>query len=463
MEDKFFNTYKRKLEELQGEVDDDIWKNISSAIESDNPLQEKTDSKKPLSFWAFSLILLFLFIGFFLYLTVNKNDHSRSLSQNSTSAIYPNQVSFILDSVSIPHKRTKNNINSGVPTNNKESIISIVKTGINSNAKAIKTSNIITKNGGLKDSSNQHFSNATKYQVAHKFNSKVKTNDQSNKGETSKTFNPDDNTFLKNTNQPITDTSNYFTSTDAVYMTSKTLTKLNEDSLPNMNLEFPPSAYSYKTLLDSSLKSTTKDYKKIGLGISLVGYTPWLLNHTTYNSFDKNKSEILDFSYGSTVSIFACYLLKKHTLQAEMIFNHKNKQSYQTYSSGHTYKKVLLMQYSQVNLICKMQISSIKRNSCLSREINFLPGASYLQLNSSHNSTNNHTENVTKHYSKHNFALIAGVEYQLKIRNFLIATSIRTNIGINNIYTGSATIPKEFNKTYYSGLLLTGSLGYLIK
>lgn len=414
MEEEFYSSYKRKLDNVSGRPDDDVWKNISEAISESRTLPER--KRRGI---GFILVFFLTLSSFILYLFTTGHLNNAQLAIND----YHNNRK-ISDQVNYPASRQTKS-----PLQNQ---FSHTKPAASSQeADAIQSASKVSQ-----QRSDEYLRPAPKTSPLKKSYSK---------------------------NVQVSDLPALSGSEDFLSIASKSITLITPP--------LPESAINFTTISIQPQDTGRRDtilahgaYKKgMAVGASFVGHNPWLLNYVTRNAFDRSKPEILDFSLNYSLSAFVMFSVRKSTFQAECIFNQKAEQSYQTYSEGHSFNKSLLLKYTQFNLIDKLSLFKRNKPGFFSHNINFLCGISYGYLNSASRKINDYTENVTQSYYRNSYGVIAGTEYQVGMNRFFFTTSIRANIGVTNIYAGNPFLPKDLNQTYNSGFSFVGSIGYRIK
>ncbi|MHB8261190.1 MAG: hypothetical protein ACYDCN_11405 [Bacteroidia bacterium] len=431
MSKSFYNSYKDKLSKLSEEPTDDVWENIiSKAINADEHAPKEKKKRRGLVVFVILLSITLLSSLLLLLTPIAKSGYGLQIADNNNLQKLPLKSVLV---EAIPTKRIiKSSNKKGVATDNSSTLTSSLKNNFTKNIESKNTTSPTTgkKHSVSKQSANEIFA----------------TQSESNEDqENSALINDDGN------NSSVIIPIELVKISDIKIPTEIKATLADKDNLP--------------LIKDSVAEKIKPQIKQGGLavGLSYVCNNPWLLNYVTYNSFDKNKPEIMKSSFNSSFLVFATYSVKKLNIQLECIFNNKYEQNYQTYSEGHAYKKELSLSYTQFNLIDKFNFLNKQKNSLLSYQLNFLTGAGYGYLNSAQKYTNNNVENVAAKYSNSNITLITGIEYQLKLNRWLFSTSLRGNFGVNNIYKGDIVVPQDLNKTYNSGLYVTCGIGYLIK
>lgn len=245
--------------------------------------------------------------------------------------------------------------------------------------------------------------------------------------------------------------------------------QIREVSLSSGHTEqFPEPSFSIKMVTLPSIRDTDSikcpaEKPSIVFGLAGEYSNSWILNNVTYTMFNQNKPDISTPYFKPSFMVFVSFTHKKINLQAEININSRIGQSYQTYSDGYAYKKELQLSYFQFNLFNKLNIRTRQNSFGIKTKINFLAGLTYGRLLSATQTINYNKESVTNQYCKNDLAVLLGFEYRLQYKRFEFSTSLRTNIGVVDIFSGNINLPAELNRTYSSSVYLTGGIGYVFQ
>lgn len=263
----------------------------------------------------------------------------------------------------------------------------------------------------------------------------------------------------------------------------QTVSLSNSQPIPNafdstLVLQQIPIFLSLMVPLQVTLSEKRDSVKPVNLS-DLIDYTPkknlvignsftlsntWLLNSDTYNGFDKNNLNQTNFSFGNAYAALLGYSFSnKYTLQAEWLINNKQEQDYVIYCEGKQLQKQIKINYTNFNLLIKKKGNERTLKNKWPVTLNYIAGIQYGRIKSISRTVNDKTKLITHRYKKNNYGIILGAEYQLTIKQlWLVSAGIRADIGLRNIYAGTATIPTSFNRTYNSSLGINVGVSYII-
>jgi hypothetical protein len=257
------------------------------------------------------------------------------------------------------------------------------------------------------------------------------------------------------------------------------------DETKSTNLIFPSTLSRFNPLViyanvpSSTIDSALKlNYSKLTKSESLIpkthymtvgtAYTfsnSWLLNADTYNGLRKNRHEQTFLSFGRSYSIYGNYSLSpKFDVQAEWLIDNLQTQNNTSYVNGKTINKGVALNYTHLNIVGKKKNERLVLHGTLPISINYLTGLQMGYLKSSKQVINGETSSNLNQYTKLNYSFILGVESSILIRNvWVVSSSLRSVIGVHNIYTGTVALPSNLNRTYNSSLGIHVGLGYRFK
>lgn len=200
------------------------------------------------------------------------------------------------------------------------------------------------------------------------------------------------------------------------------------------------------------------------IGASFAYSNSWLLNNDTYEGLNRNNLNQTNLSFGNSYAVLLGYdLSDKFAIQTEWSINNKQEQDYVRYREGKEIQKNIEINYTHFNLLVKKKEMKSAFNNRIPASLNYLAGIQYGYIKSISRTINGNTRSVENRYRKDNYTLVLGVEYQLIIKHlWVISSGVRADIGVRNIYAGSAIIPASFNRTYNSSIELNFGINYII-
>lgn len=200
-------------------------------------------------------------------------------------------------------------------------------------------------------------------------------------------------------------------------------------------------------------------------GVAFSIQNPWLLNHSTFNSFFKNSINEAVPGVGICYGVSAAYYFNKGwNINADLFMAAKYGQTYNAYNKGNYETEKINLNYKQINLYGVKRTDRQQKNKNLLPSFGPLFGINIKTLNYANKSINGFEKDVTEQYTKYDFGLLIGYEYSLSLRrDWLFSTSINGDVGLNNIYAGKGLESRAFNQTNNASIRWVFSVRYLIK
>jgi len=214
-----------------------------------------------------------------------------------------------------------------------------------------------------------------------------------------------------------------------------------------------------------SLQNEKKErtaFRKLYLGSTGQLANTWLLNDKTFSGLESSNLTASNASFGSNFGIFiGTNITEQVDLQLNINILVQNNQNYNEYINGHYVSDNMQLNYSQAALSLRYYFIS-KRFMQGEHGINL---GGYLGcLHNAYQIIDKETTNITGNYNALDYGVFLGYEYIIPVyRKLSFGTGVRTDYGLQNIYTGDEYIPGYMNKTYNASLNITFSLKYRIK
>lgn len=221
-------------------------------------------------------------------------------------------------------------------------------------------------------------------------------------------------------------------------------------------------------LISQSIKDSVKEKRNIDkfyLGGAFAIQNPWLLNHSTYNTFSKSSINESVLGLGVCYGISMLYYFKPNwAFSGNLFIQSRYGQTYNNYNNGTYENKKIRLNYKQLNL-CAVKGKEIQfKNKNFKMFSGPSMGVNFKHLTNANEKINDKESNTAEHYSRYDFGLLLGYESNLHIkRKWIFTFSLNGDFGLNNIYRGNGVEPKTFNQTHNSSLRLTCGMMYLIK
>jgi len=438
MEKDFLKQYKNKFNQLNSTPPDDAWENIANDLDIDEVWQgvdaelNKRDRRNS-AVKITATLALFVSLGGGLFLLTNKN-----VEKNKKQTVSQNTVASDLK-----EEKTKEEdiLSDGATTT---SALGAVSKSTGKNNLSITETKL---NNGLK-------------QKGENF---VVVNSRKNNGN-SKSLTPEYDVLTPLNNTGNSD--NAINRATEKNMLMATIAPLFAQLTTN-NIDITDSLIHQK-INDSVYRGANKfeatDAHSFIVGIAFANANTWLLNNDTYNGLKAGTLSRTVFSYGKSYTVLIGYnLSNKYCLQTEWVINNTHHQKYVDYKQGHEVSRDLKVDYTQLNVLMKKKNEAYHFGNKLKTSFNFLAGLNYSYVKSFTEQTDESVNSIKNDYRNNQYNLILGLEYQVFIRqSWIVSSGIRTNIGLQNIYKGTSTVPSGFNKTYDSSLGLNVGISYQI-
>ncbi|MGZ3866466.1 MAG: hypothetical protein ACXVC6_07265 [Bacteroidia bacterium] len=213
-------------------------------------------------------------------------------------------------------------------------------------------------------------------------------------------------------------------------------------------------------------KSNPNDlFRGFYAGVVYSANNIWLLNNQTFNGFKSTSFDQTNINSGSAYGIAAGQSINHNWLaELNVYFNSHQGQTYHVYEEGRYLSKNVSLNYTVFNLSFKQRKAGFTKFKKLARSHGIIAGINYGYLKSASNIYNERTEITINNYNLTDLGLRLGYGYELLVcRKLLLSGCLQTNIGLNNIYSGTELIPGSFNRTHNAGIGLELGIKYLLK
>jgi len=442
MEKDFLNWYKRKFNQLNVPPPDDAWENIANDLDMDEVWQgvdaelNKRDRRKTAAKLTAALAL-FVSLGGGLFLLTNKN-----VEKNKNQTVSQNTVAG-----NLKEKKTKQeDVLSDVETTTTSALVAVSKsTGKNNlSVPETKPDTKSEQKGENLIAENLSTNNRNSKSLIYKHNVLTSLNGAD----------ISDNALNSATGKNMLMT--------AIAPLFAQLT-INDNGITD-SLIYQKINDSVHTKNTGANTFEATDAHSFIIGVAFASANTWLLNNDTYNGLKAGTLNRTLFSYGKSYAVLVGYnLSNKYCLQTEWVINNTHNQQYVDFKQGHQVSRDLKVDYTQLNVLMKKKNEMYHFGNKLKTSFNFLAGLNYSYVKSFTEQTDESVNSIKNNYKNNQYNLILGLEYQVFIRqSWIISSGIRTNIGLQNIYKGTSTVPSAFNKTYDSSIGLNIGIGYKI-
>jgi len=230
-------------------------------------------------------------------------------------------------------------------------------------------------------------------------------------------------------------------------------------SLTKIQPNTPDTNYALK---QSSIDSKFRGW--YGGGIYSINNV-WLLNNQTFNGLTSNTLDETNINSGNSYGVSAGYgFSNKWAAELNWYLQSHQGQTYHIYEEGKYLSKNISLNYTVVNLSLRQRKTGYTKWLSLLKSQGIIVGINYGYLKNAKEICGSTTEITNSNYHVSDFGLRFGYGYEILAYNkILFSAGLHTDIGLNNIYSGTDFIPGNFNRTHTASLGFQLGVKYLFR
>ncbi len=192
------------------------------------------------------------------------------------------------------------------------------------------------------------------------------------------------------------------------------------------------------------------------IGITGQFANTWMLNNKTISGLKSDELTFTDPSFGSNFGLQAgTGVTQRLGLRAEFFWMSRNRQTYREYVNGNFVSNDITLDYYAFKLLSRYNAGSYARP-------HYLLGGGYAGfMQQATQVVGGVSRQVENEYEKLDFGLIFGYEFPIPLAGQITFTpGVFARMGLNNVFSGTESIPYYLNRTRNASVSLSFSLSY---
>ncbi|WP_439181497.1 hypothetical protein [Carboxylicivirga taeanensis] len=231
---------------------------------------------------------------------------------------------------------------------------------------------------------------------------------------------------------------------------------------PEINNTYWIAAFASPANRNTSSEELPFDRKdsKWTTGLITAVKNTYLLNQETLEGFSSSGMNSSKLSFQPDLGINVQYALnQRYILETNIFLKSSAKQSSNFYSYGEYVSKEMQLNYMASELLVKQNAKKSYLNDKLIRRN--VAGVYVGHMNSATEMVRNESLDITSKYAALDYGVLLGQEFELRSKGPIkVSTGISIKYGLPNVYKGDANVPENFNRTHNASLEFRIGLAY---
>ncbi|MBR8536747.1 hypothetical protein KDU71_14315 [Carboxylicivirga sediminis] len=195
-------------------------------------------------------------------------------------------------------------------------------------------------------------------------------------------------------------------------------------------------------------------------GVVTAVKNTYLLNQETLDGFSPAGMNNASLAFMPDVGLNLQYAInRRYVLESNVFVSSNTKQSYNFYSYGEYVSKDMQLQYLATELLLKQNARrSYFKDKLIRRNV---AGVYVAHMQSASEQVGSEVMDVSSKYASFDYGLMLGQELELRSsRPVKVSTGITIKYGLPNVYVGDAQVPGQFNKTHNASIEFRVGIAY---